>query len=89
MNISVNVIKQPLIEKIEEIRCRVEFLREQITEDAPSEKIIQEAAIIRTCLDELEKLVFERYSRECFINATEQDESEVNQLLVVLQRLFK
>lgn len=52
-------------------------------------ELLQVAGVVRTCLDELEKLVFERFSRECFMSAMERDANDVSELLIVLHRLFK
>lgn len=89
MNLPVSQQNEPLIAKLEEVLVRVGKLREQVTAEADSLLIIQEAGIVRVCLDELEKIVFERFGRECFMSAMDKDMNEVGQLLVVLNRLFK
>ncbi|WP_206811454.1 hypothetical protein [Paradesulfitobacterium ferrireducens] len=89
MEIPADEQKLRLLAKIEEIYSRVFSLREQVEADQDSLSVIQEAAVVRTCLDELEKLVFERYSRECLLSSAGQVTDEVGRLLVVLNRLFK
>lgn len=81
--------REPLVEKIGEILLGVQRLREHVMADEESLTVLQETAVIRTCLDELEKLVFERYSRECFLSSVTEGEDDVSRLLVVLNRLFK
>ncbi|GAB6170648.1 hypothetical protein JCM15765_01260 [Paradesulfitobacterium aromaticivorans] len=89
MNISADQQKVHLLAKIEEIHSRVASLRGQVAADMESLTVIQEAAVVRTCLDELEKLVFERYSRECLLSSADHNSDEVGRLLIVLNRLFK
>ncbi len=89
MNLPVSQQIDPLVAKLEEIHIKVGNLREQVAAEADSLLIIQEAGVVRTCLDELEKLVFERFSRECFMSAMDKDMNDVSELLVVLNRLFK
>ena len=89
MNMPLSEKGDPLVAKIEEIHLKVSHLRDQITIEADSLQVIQEAGEVRACLDELEKLVFERFSRECFLSAMDRDVSDVGKLLVVLHRLFK
>lgn len=89
MNLPVSQQNEPLIAKLEEVLVRVGNLREQVAAEADSLLIIQEAGVVRTCLDELEKLVFERFSRECFMSAMDKDMNDVGELLVVLNRWFK
>ncbi|MHB1653971.1 MAG: hypothetical protein ACYCVD_16065 [Desulfitobacteriaceae bacterium] len=89
MNVPLSEKGDPLVAKIEEIFVKVGYLREQIAAEADSLLVIQEAGVVRTCLDELEKLVFERFSRECFMSAMDRDIKDVSELLVVLHRLFK
>ncbi|KLU63404.1 hypothetical protein CEB3_c02180 [Peptococcaceae bacterium CEB3] len=79
----------PLVAKIEEIHHRVISLSDLITAEADSLQVIQEAGEVRASLDELEKLVFERFSRECFLSAMDKDALDVGDLLVVLHRLFR
>lgn len=89
MNIPLTVNSDPLLAKIEEILVKVQDLREQVSNEADSLLVIQEAAVLRTYLDELERLVFERFSRECLMSAMDRDALDVGELLVVLHRLFK
>lgn len=89
MNLPISQQIDPLVAKLEEIQVKVANLREQVAAEADSLLIIQEAGVVRTCLDELEKLVFERFSRECLTSAMNKDMNEVSELLVVLNRLFK
>ncbi|MHB1407764.1 MAG: hypothetical protein ACYCV0_19520 [Desulfitobacteriaceae bacterium] len=89
MEIPADEQKVQLLAKIEEIYSRVMSLREQVAADQSSLTVIQEAAVVRTCLDELEKLIFERYSRECLLSSVAHDSDEVGRLLIVLNRLFK
>ena len=79
--------KEPMVTKIEEIFKRVTRLREKVTEDQDSQILIENVATARTRLDELEKMIFEEYSRECFLAALNQDNDEVSQWLTVLNRL--
>lgn len=81
--------KEPLVKKIDEIFHRVTQLREEVTADKESQILIEDVAIIRTGLDELEKIIFEEYSRECFLAALNQENDEVSRWLVVLNRLYK
>lgn len=81
--------KEPLIKKLEEIYERVANLREEVALNVESKVLIEDTATIRSCLDELEKMVFEEYSRECFLAAANNEEDEVNKWLVVLNRLYK
>lgn len=89
MNIPLIEKEDPLVAKIEEILIKVGYLREHVASEDDSLLIIQEAGVVRTCLDELEKLVFERFSRECFMSAMESNANDVSNLLIVLHRLFK
>lgn len=89
MDIPEDKEKLHLLSKIEEIHSLVFNLREQVETDQDSLSVIQEAAVVRTGLDELEKLVFERYSRECLLASAGRDSDEVGRLLIVLNRLFK
>lgn len=89
MNNPVTDPGDPLVAKIGEIYLKVGHLREQIAGEANSLQVIQEATEVRTCLDELEKLVFERFSRECFLSALDKNVNDVGELLVVFHRLFR
>lgn len=89
MNNPVTDPGDPLVAKIEEIHLKVGHLREQIAQEADSLQVIQEATEVRASLDELEKLVFERFSRECFLSALDKNGNDVGELLVVFHRLFR
>lgn len=89
MNLPVSLQIDPLVAKLEEIHGKVGNLREHVAAEADSLLIIQEAGVVRTCLNELEKLVFERFSRECFLSVMDKDENHVSELLIILNRLFK
>lgn len=89
MNVPAIDNKEQLLRELAQILDQVIHLREAVGVDADSLQVINEAALVRSSLDELEKLVFERYSRECFVSSLNQDDDELGDLLVVLQRMFK
>jgi len=81
--------KEQLLGKLEEIHAKVLHLRETVSDDGESLGVISEAVIVRAALDELEELVFKRYTRECFVSALDDDRDELGDMLVVLHRMFK
>jgi len=81
--------KEQLLDKLEEIYAEVLQLRETVSNDGESLGVIHQAAVVRAELDELEKLVFERYTRECFVSSLDDDSDELGEMLVVLHRMFK
>jgi hypothetical protein len=88
--VSIQVLqKEPIIKKLEDISTLIVNLRQEITVDVESKLLIKDAATVRSCLDELEKMIFEEYSRECFLSILNNNQDEVDKWLMVLNRLYK
>lgn len=81
--------KENMVKKIEEIYEDVTQLHEKLEKDMESKVLIEDTARVRSRLDKLEKIIFEEYSRECFLAAVHHNEDEVNNWLQVLNRLYK
>ena len=87
MEVQFDSLKERLIEKIGEILLKVKNLHDMVESEVDNQKIISETGVLRSCLNELEELVFERYSRECLLASSTNDID--SGLLLVLNRLFK
>jgi len=81
--------KAILCAQLEEIGRLVRELQAQVDGEAACQVIIEGAGRVREHLDELEMRLVERFGWECLRAAGVQAETNLDQLLVALNRLIK